>query len=319
LQKEKKSTKLKPGSTTRPSIKKKKAQMKKSHWMKTCLATMMFAMTFVGQAQAANVDAECPQFFFKGAPVHQQKAVNANSSFLCHKAYSLQYFHGTKTSLWVAERLQGNATSGAEERTNDFAPDPSVPSGTSASNDDYKKLNRGLKARGEKHLYDRGHMAPAGDFSNDDEAMHQSFYLSNMVPQVNKHNQGIWKDLEVKVRQWARSRGTLFVVTGPIFRNGKAIEQLPNGLAVPTDIYKVVIDPQRMESIAFLIPNQPYETVRQKGYDSAYRLGNTQQSLDDFMVPINAIEQLAQLNFSPTMNAKEVENLEMKKTHMWRK
>jgi endonuclease G, mitochondrial len=285
--------------------------------IKTCLSAMLLAISLMNHAVAAVIDRDCPQFVFKGAPVHFQKGVNDNSVFLCHKAYAVQYFAGTKTPLWVAEKLLGSATSGGEERTNDFMPDPNIDPRMSARIEDYKALNRNLKSNGKSYMYDKGHMAPAGDFSNDEEAMHQSFYLSNMVPQVNRHNQGIWRDLEMKVRQWARSRGALFIVTGPIFRNGKAVEQLKNGPAVPTDIYKVVVDPQNGESIAFVIPNQPYETVRQKRGPAGYELNGAFFSLDSFIVPIEEVESLAQLKISPFLNQRDSEYMGKTKSKMW--
>ena len=41
--------------------------------------------------------------------------------------------------------------------------------------------------------YDRGHLAPAADFSFSDIAMSESFYMSNISPQHPSFNRGIWK------------------------------------------------------------------------------------------------------------------------------
>ena len=60
---------------------------------------------------------------------------------------------------------------GQSERTENFRPDPAVPSGSAQLND-YK--NSG---------YDRGHLCPAGDMTFNEQAMSETFYLSNMSPQ----------------------------------------------------------------------------------------------------------------------------------------
>lgn len=56
-----------------------------------------------------------------------------------------------------------------------------------------------------------------------------------MVPQVGKGmNQGIWKDLEEKVRRWALDRGELYIYTGPIYANSAPKTIGANKIAVPT-------------------------------------------------------------------------------------
>jgi endonuclease G len=281
----------------------------------TMLAVALAVATLT---QAAQHNKDCPQFFFQGAPAHETKQVNEGSYFLCKKAYAAQYYTGTKTSLWVAEKLEAAANQGDEPRTDEFVPDPQVNPRHSSTNKDYKELNKRLKSNGQAHLYDRGHLAPAGDFSNDKEAMVESFFLSNMVPQVNSHNQGIWRDLEMKVRQWARARGTLFVVTGPIFRNGKAIETL-NGLAVPTDIYKLVVDPKTQESVAFVVPNLPFKYAKGgSSFERLYEYKNITYRMDDFILPIKDVESLTGINFHPMLSPEASKGLEGSKGVRWR-
>jgi endonuclease G len=284
----------------------------------TLLAVLMSTQLM---AQAADPDKVCPQFFYGGTPVHQIMKVNQDSKFVCKKAYSLQFYAGTKTPLWVAERLTAEATRGEEERTNKFLEDPEIPSKFRTSNRDFKDLNARAKGRGETFFYDRGHMAPAGDFSNDAEAMAESFYLSNMIPQVDSHNQGIWKDLEIQVRQWARGRGVLFVLTGPVFRDGKAIESL-NGLAVPTDVYKIVVDPSTKEMLAYVIPNLPFkyaETKEKKGaFGRQYVFANQVYRLVDFQKTVREVEVLTNLDFHPFLNPSEAQVLENKRIPAWK-
>ena len=77
------------------------------------------------------------------------------------------------------------------KRKNDFRIDPVVKT-VSATPADYR--NSG---------YDRGHLCPAGDMAFSEIAMSESFYMSNISPQVPSFNRGIWKTLEQKVRDWS--------------------------------------------------------------------------------------------------------------------
>ena len=52
--------------------------------------------------------------------------------------------------------------------------------------------------------YDRGHMAPAGDFVNDSDFM-KSFVLTNTSPQDPTLNRNIWAQLEAWTRRTAQN------------------------------------------------------------------------------------------------------------------
>ncbi|MEJ2435323.1 MAG: DNA/RNA non-specific endonuclease [Pseudolabrys sp.] len=93
---------------------------------------------------------------------------------------------------------------------------------------------------------DRGHQAPSDDFKHRREWMVESFFLSNVVPQVGiAFNRGIWKNLEDHVRD----RGELYAITGPSDR-----EQTGSGTLTITDTTnvcrnKIVLKPLKRESI----------------------------------------------------------------------
>jgi DNA/RNA endonuclease G (NUC1) len=60
-------------------------------------------------------------------------------------------------------------------------------------------------------------MAPAGNQTVDDQRKLETFYLSNMVPQLQVHNGEIWAALEDQARDWAHARGKAYIITGPMF------------------------------------------------------------------------------------------------------
>jgi endonuclease G len=159
-------------------------------------------------------------------------------------------------------------------RTQDFRPDPKV-STLSAQLEDYRKSG-----------YDRGHLVPAGDFKWDSVGMSETFYLSNMSPQLHEFNAGIWEDVERTVRTWAKQKGRLLVYTGPILDKPKEYIG-PNRVAVPRAFYKVVyelIGDSAASAVAFLVPHAP-----------------SRRSPGDFVVTVDSVEKLVGIDFFPAL------------------
>lgn len=88
-----------------------------------------------------------------------------------------------------------------------------------------------------KSGYDRGHMSPSADMPSE-SAQAESFSLANMVPQDHNHNTGIWSSIESATRYLAKKEGSLYVITGPIYKG--TLKSIGNGVLVPTYIYKVI-------------------------------------------------------------------------------
>lgn len=105
--------------------------------------------------------------------------------------------------------------------------------------------------------YDRGHMAPAGDMKWDSLAMQSSFFLTNISPQAHDLNQGSWRVLEEKCRDWAVRDSAVVIVCGPIFGDPPYPTIGETGVAVPERYFKVVLalhaNPPR--AIGFVMPN----------------------------------------------------------------
>lgn len=254
-----------------------------------------------------GIESKCDEKYPMGKPVIilDHDKVENRSFYLCRTSYAVQFDPMYKTPLWSAENLTADRISGAKEpRTDDFQSDPQVPQPAQASLNDYKGSR-----------FDRGHMAPAADMRvqygkglDGTQSMSESFYLTNMVPQVGmNNNRGIWSDLEGQVRGWAVHRGQVLVVTGPVFVKGyQSIGS--SKVAIPTYLYKVILDPKKMESIAFLIPNQQIVTRRTHNLDkgnpqfaqtlptAAINCGS-QCSIANFAVPVLKVEQMTGIKF----------------------
>lgn len=203
-----------------------------------------------------------------------------------HEGYVLAQDARLKIPLWVQYELNRNDLVGPANRTDDFRPDTSIPFGCRAELQDYSGSG-----------FDRGHMAPAADMDRSNRVMSESFLLSNMAPQVGiGFNRHIWANLEAAVRGWVEQRGTLTIITGPVFAT--EVDRVSyqvigrNNVAVPTHFYKIIVDARdlsNVEALAFMLPNE--------------RLSNRQYS--EFLTTIDEIETATGLDFLSELPAAE--------------
>jgi endonuclease G, mitochondrial len=190
------------------------------------------------------------------------------SRIIKHKYYTLLYSEKHEQAEWVAYKLTKNIMYGHNSRQNDFRPDFAVKTG-SALPDDYRGSG-----------YDKGHLAPAGDFHVSPEGVSETFFMSNMSPQIHEFNDGVWRLLEEKVREWVAQRGELYVVTGGILKDGLRKIGRQNKISVPEHYYKVLLDKKNNQAIAFIIPNR-----------LSYK------AISKFVVPIDEVEELTGHDF----------------------
>ena len=152
-----------------------------------------------------------------------------NGELVHHRYYSLSYSEQHEQAEWVFYEIKKERVLGLISRTDNFRSDNSV-STNSATLSDYKGSG-----------FDRGHLAPAADFSFSTTAMSESFYMSNMSPQNPSFNRGIWKNLESLVRTWG-TNNSIYVVTGPILDDCSTTIGT-NNVCIPEYYYKVIYDP----------------------------------------------------------------------------
>ena len=161
--------------------------------------------------------------------------------------YTLAYDKKTKTPQWVAWELTKEETKGNHERTDKFLPDPNVE-GAKVVTTDYTGSG-----------YDRGHMAPAGDMKWSKKAMEESFYMSNICPQIHHLNTGDWNELEANTRKWARRYGSVYVTCGPIYNGSRRTQYIgKNRVKVPDAFFKVILiqSPKKTCALGFFFENE---------------------------------------------------------------
>ena len=188
-----------------------------------------------------------------------------------HKYYTLSYDEKHEQAEWVAYALKRETLNkNWVNRSNNFRPDPFVRK-ASASDRDYRGSG-----------YDRGHLVPAGDMAFADDAMSETFYMSNMSPQIRNFNGGIWRELEENVRDWARKFKEIYVISGPVLTKGIRDRIGGNQVSVPDQFYKVILDATdpEIKAIAFLIPNE--KSVKR---------------LEEYALTINEVEAITNIDF----------------------
>lgn len=196
-------------------------------------------------------DASCAAMF-AGArpPAFTNPRLGQGVVLLCNDAFTSAASPVTRGALWSAEHLTAASLLAARDlpREGDFHPDDRLPPGHRGELADYRDSG-----------FDRGHLAPNGDMPTA-AAQAQSFSLANIVPQSPELNRGAWSDIEGAVRRLAERRGELYVVTGAAFLRSDVFSIGPDGVLVPTAMWKAVYDPAARAGAAYVCSNgtQPY-------------------------------------------------------------
>lgn len=175
----------------------------------------------------------CPAEQFAGGQVPrlQIAALTKETQPLCSRFFSVLYSGVTRTPLYSAEHLTAAsiALSRAQSRINSFHADDRLPYGSGPALDDYARSG-----------FDRGHMSPNSDMP-DRDSQHESFALTNMIPQNPDNNRHLWAEIESTTRAIATEAGEAYVVTGPAFLGN--VNRVGN-VAVPNYLWKAVYLPK---------------------------------------------------------------------------
>lgn len=195
--------------------------------------------------------------------------------------YSAEYDCTKKHTRWVAFTFDNVSNKKNTNRSDKWGNDPKIPSAYRTYDSDYKSP------------YNKGHLVASADRYITTEANVQTFYYSNMSPQISSFNGGIWSSMENKVRDWAKplnASDTLYIVKGGkidgTIADGTLIEYTGNQVAVPKNYFMAILSlkggtsPQ-YKAIAFYID--------QKNYSSS--------SISSYVVSIDELEEKTGIDF----------------------
>lgn len=226
--------------------------------------------------------------------------INATDEIICHSAMCLVYEEKHEQAKWVAHIILPDIVNGKEGRTNNFRKDTLVKTETADDDDYFLKVKQpDGKIKYDGFGYDRGHLAPSADFRWSKKALSESYYYSNMSPQLPEFNRQKWADLEGIFREYVTSHTEtqLYVVTGPILYDTlPKLERGKNKVTIPEFYYKVALDLTNNKAIGFIMPNKKIE------YPTA-----------SYAVPINDVEKITGINFFYQLNDSLEEVLESQK------
>ena len=240
---------------------------------------MMVAVTLIFLAERYLDAQEKQKYVEAGASVKSEDLdfflpAATSNQIINHDYYTLEYSEEAEQASWVAYTLTKDQLTETNLSRPYFEIDPAVKTGAAHW--------RNYKNSG----YDRGHLCPAGDRRFNTQAYNETFLTSNISPQLQEFNGGVWNRLENQVRDWARRYGELTIITGGLLKD--PVDKIgEEEVYVPSAFYKILIrkDASGFTALAFLIPHS-----------------ESDQDLKAFVVTIDAIEELTELDFFPQLD-----------------
>ena len=152
--------------------------------------------------------------------------------------------------------------------------------------------------------YDRGHLAPNYAITRNygRKAQKQTFLTSNAAPMTAKLNRKVWQRLEEAITSYILpDKGKVTIITGPILTQSPA--KLRKKISIPKAFYKIIVNHNYKQAIAFVIPQK----VK----------GN--ESLKQFVSTIDDIESLTGIDFFSQLPKWQEKRLEKStNTHYWK-
>lgn len=144
----------------------------------------------------------------------QHSTKEGNDSIM---SYCLEYDTQANHSRWVAFRFDASTRAKNTGRQDSFQEDPDLP----------VEFCHGFRGFGIG--YDRGHLCASADRLYSAAANNQTFFMTNMSPQMSAFNQDYWVGFEGKVQNWGRSASfadTLYVVKGGTILEGQTLGRI---------------------------------------------------------------------------------------------
>lgn len=225
---------------------------------------------------------------------------------ICHSAYCLVYDENHEMAKWVAHIISHDIATGAISRTNDFRTDSLIKTGSSEETDFFLTSENDdgtIKYTG--FGYDRGHLAPSADFRWSATALSESYYYSNMSPQLPELNRELWADIENFLREYVyKNPGKdLFIITAPVLNDSlPKQERSKNKISIPEYHYKIAVDIEAKKGIAFLVSQKHLE-----------------YPIESYIVSIDSIEKITGINFYPKLSEEDELSIESKSDiSLWR-
>ena len=211
--------------------------------------------------------------------------------------YSVEWDNAKVANRWTCYQLHEGNTLSTTDRNDDFKADPDVYN--SATLEDYR--NSG---------FSRGHLCPSADRQCTKEQNKQTFFLTNMQPQWQKHNGGLWKNLEDLVRNFATDDSktnahcdTLYIVkaatiTDKVTINGAEEDGIYADRCVGGDGHTHELIVPKYFYMALLHYNKATDTYHAIAFWTLHKdESDTNKNYGDYVISIDELEQRTGIDF----------------------
>ena len=225
-------------------------------------------------------------FLFKGAPVNENE--DHEVSILINQGYVAGYCPTRFQPLWSAYRVAHASRDVGYDRPHLYYADERIDADLRLSSKTFGTRD-GIQ-------YHVGHMVPNNAINRQFGRLAQleTFFMTNMSPQRDSLNTGVWLDLEKKIIniEDTPDKDHVWAIAGPVFNDDPdTIERDGVNVPIPTAYFYISIDPfdypwdreSNVDVACFLFPQDaPRNTP-----------------LNDFLVDILDVEHATNLRFFP--------------------
>lgn len=249
------------------------------------------AIAHAGGLEIPRIDDEAGDIYSHTVTYNEEEVLNYTFDWHAEKKHTRWVaFAFTDVSAevnWSRNSWDGATWQGTTWTGDPFQPDPDIPEGERSELADFRGSG-----------YDRGHLCASADRLFCQDANGQTFYLSNMSPQISSFNQDNWSELETQVRNWGRNssfRDTLFVVKGGTIRDdqiidyiGGSLESSPTQICVPQYYFMALLckkydnGQNTYKAIGFWVEHKDYDATPE---------------LSSWAVSIDELEELTGIDF----------------------
>lgn len=212
--------------------------------------------------------------------------------------YALEWDNTKRHANWVAFTFDTTTSADNVKRTDAWSVAPKLPAEMQVQESDHK--NDG---------FDKGHLCASEDRVYLKEANEQTFYYSNMSPQLKDFNGGFWRKLETRVQTWGRSTADGVYDKVYVTKGGTLNKLLKNfkgttvnggtpttdangftihGLACPEYYFMAVLSQKDdvFHAIAFLVPHKEGMTENPSS-----------DELKEYVVSVDKLEEETGIDF----------------------
>ena len=165
-----------------------------------------------------------------GNPSNATSDTNNHNHYLIQRTVeAIDYSDNLREPNWASWDLTAGDV-GSSGRSSNFYQDSSLPAGF------YQVKPTDYSGSG----YDRGHMCPSADRTDNTTDNDMVFLMSNIIPQSPDNNQGVWNNLENDCRTIAQTGNELLITCGPSGFGTNRINTL--GLVyIASNTWKIVV------------------------------------------------------------------------------